>query len=931
MQSRSEALLEREAETAAIAESVRAAAGGEGRIVLVDGPAGIGKTALLETLRDNASEAGLRVLHARGGELERDLAFGVVRLLYAPLAASARRAPPAGHARLAAAVLADPDADLAARDPVESPFAALHALYRLTAGLAADRPLALVVDDAHHADEASVRFLSYAARRLGELPVLLAVGCRPSGAAELLTRELAAVEGAMPLRPRPLSPQGTARLLRSIVPEADDELCRACHEATGGNVYYVREMAHGLATREPPLPHIRGWSPEAVTRAVAGRLLGVSEPARQLAEAAAVLGQTAALRHAAALAGLSTDVASGAADELRGAFILTGRRPLEFVHPIVRAAVHRNLPSGRAAHAHAEAARLLTEEHADVERIAAHLLATEPAANPAVCAQLATAAQTAVARGAPEVAVRYLRRAVDEGPPAEMDGPLHVALGMAEALTFDAERAIARLRHAVEAAATPDGQLEPAMLLASVQAQSGSPVEALTLLSGLLERLGHEHPAAALVEAHIVNVGRYVTSTRRLVEPHAKRLLERVDAGEDLPAPALASAAADLAMHGARAERCAELAAQTLERHGIPNTLVDTEPFTIGARVLAVCDRFDEAADAYEQALDAARTRGAPYQFAMLSIFRADLNQRRGDINAAEADARNAYELAVDSGWPVGLPACVAGLVNALLERGELDEADSVVASTDLDAPADALTDVYTFALLLFSRGRLRLAQGRIEAGLGDLLACGDRLEEHGELNPALMPWRSSAAPALAASGDAEQATALVAEEVRRARAFGAPRALGIALRGAGALGDVDATREAVAVLSPSGALLEYAQALADLGEQELRAGDTEAARRLMRESLALAHTCGGAALERRVLEGLHAAGARPRRALLTGPGALTPSERRTAEMAASGMSNREIAEALFVTVGTVEFHLGKAFRKLGVSSRAQLAAALAE
>jgi DNA-binding NarL/FixJ family response regulator len=173
----------------------------------------------------------------------------------------------------------------------------------------------------------------------------------------------------------------------------------------------------------------------------------------------------------------------------------------------------------------------------------------------------------------------------------------------------------------------------------------------------------------------------------------------------------------------------------------------------------------------------------------------------------------------------------------------------------------------------------------------------------------------------------------MAAEEIDLARRWGAPRALGMALRAAGLVeGGAPGTellRDAVSVLSGSFARLEHGRALADLGEATLRAGDAGTARVELRQALALAHECGAAALEERVLAGLRAAGARPRRAQLSGPGALTPSERRVAEMAAGGLTNREIAERLFVTVRTVEYHLHGTYRKLGIEGRTQLARAL--
>ena len=200
---------------------------------------------------------------------------------------------------------------------------------------------------------------------------------------------------------------------------------------------------------------------------------------------------------------------------------------------------------------------------------------------------------------------------------------------------------------------------------------------------------------------------------------------------------------------------------------------------------------------------------------------------------------------------------------------------------------------------------------------------------------PASFPaWRSLAALEHHALDEAPEALALAREEVELARAWGAPRTLGRALRILGLIegGDdgIERIREAVAVLEPSPARLEHAYALADLGAALRRANHRAEAREQLRHALELAQRGGATLLAEQAHEELIATGARPRRIVLTGAASLTPSERRIAAMAAEGLSNREIAQALFVTLRTVEMHLSNAFRKLGVSSRTQLPAALA-
>ena len=273
--------------------------------------------------------------------------------------------------------------------------------------------------------------------------------------------------------------------------------------------------------------------------------------------------------------------------------------------------------------------------------------------------------------------------------------------------------------------------------------------------------------------------------------------------------------------------------------------------------------------------------------------LRAELHLRTGDLARAEADARRLNEIGITS-----------PLAEALIERGELDEAETL------------LERVFTGPWGAHARGRLRLAQGRVDEAIEELRECGRRATALGIENPAVLPWRSTLARA---AGDPTFAH----EELDRARAFGAPRAIGIALSAAGL------HRQAVATLERTEARLELARAYAALGTALRRADRDEDAREPLRLAVDLAHRCGATALEEDALAALRATGARPRRRLATGAGALTRSERRVVELAAAGHLNREIAEKLVVTLATVEYHLRNAYRKLGIASRTQLAAAL--
>jgi DNA-binding CsgD family transcriptional regulator len=354
--------------------------------------------------------------------------------------------------------------------------------------------------------------------------------------------------------------------------------------------------------------------------------------------------------------------------------------------------------------------------------------------------------------------------------------------------------------------------------------------------------------------------------------------------------------------------------------------------FHMAVVALATCDRIESALRWYDRGLDDARRRGSLTGFTLTSCFRSDAHYRAGHLLDAEADARAAVAARGLGEHSVLAPAASAHLVQVLIERGELGEAEACLAASGVDADA---RDALFHCGLRFQRGRSRSAQGRPQDGLADLLACGRWLDRWGSLNPSMWPWRSEAALALGALGRREEAQSSAAEEVVLAGSLGQPRTLGMALRAAGLVagGDegLELLREASDVLESSPARLEHARAMVDLGGAMRRRGRPRDARQPLREGLDLATRCDATALMRRARQELLAAGGRPRRPRITGAMALTPSERRVAEMAIEGRSNPEIAQALFVSLKTIETHLTRAYDKLDITRRSELVSAFSQ
>jgi len=343
---------------------------------------------------------------------------------------------------------------------------------------------------------------------------------------------------------------------------------------------------------------------------------------------------------------------------------------------------------------------------------------------------------------------------------------------------------------------------------------------------------------------------------------------------------------------------------------------------------LSWCDDYEVAEGALRLSFVDAQRRGSVLAFAMASQLRARQRLWTGAIADAVADARAANEI-----WRQGLHMYLHAssycLVSALLERGDPDEAEAVLALGDHQPAASGFFAAWRHTAV----GRLAADRGDHAAALEAFLATGRRLGELLAVNPTVLPWRSEAALAARRLGREQLARELSAEELALAERFGAPRALGVARRAAALLerGEVavERLRSAVESLAACGARVEQTRALIDLGAAIRRAGRPIEARGTLREALALADATGALTLAQRAREELRLAGARPAEPGTTRSDGLTPSELRVAQLAATGQSNRQIADALFVTVKSVEWHLGNVYRKLDIRGRAQLAAAL--
>jgi DNA-binding CsgD family transcriptional regulator len=920
-------LLERDGELATVGR--RLSGGG---VVVVEGGAGIGKTSLLNVACARARGTGCEVLRARGSGLETAFAFGVVRQLFerrlAGADASERQELFAGPAAAARPLLLGEPSEAAAGD---TSFVVLHGLYWLAVNLASIRPLVIVVDDVHWADEPSRRWLAYLAPRLEGLALTLLVALRPgeptSGEVPLLALR-AGAEAVVRLRP--LSADAVGEIVRDTVGEASDELCAAVARASGGNPLFVRELLRVVELDRGPLAELDpaallARAGEGVALHVAARIRRLDPGALRFAQALAVLGDGCELRHAAALAGLEMEAAMRVAAGLVRVEVLAQDEPPRFLHPIVREAVEASLASDERDSAHRAAARLLHVDRAPAGKVAAHLMYVRAAGDAWVLARLREAARVAIERGAPRAGAELLRRGLAEPPSsAERVAVLREA-GNAEALA-GSEMACVWLEEALSLAVDPRERAEIALELAEAYASVFRWADAVDVSERALAELGEADGAlAARLEGELVVAGLRDAGRASQVPPVLERLSSRKLEGAAAEAYAVARAMAALWMAGKPAAEVALPLQAALARAGPRAENWDVR--APGLWVLIHAEGFDAVEEMLEGMRAEVHRSGSARGLFVTYVTLALLKLRLGALPEADAAARVGLQVTQAADFAHGLPLVATVLADIAIEAGELDEAQAL-----LQLPPELRT-----VWIPAARGRLRLAQGRPADALADFEACrallsadvwGVEMRDNGYVHA-----RSGAAQALLRLGERERARELAQAELADARAFAAPRALGIALRVAGlARGGeqgLELLAESAAVLRSSPTLLERAHSLAELGAALRRAGQRAAAREPLAEALDLAARCGARPLAARAREELQATGARPRREWRTGVEALTPSELRVARLAAEGKTNREIAHSLYVTPKTVEGHLARAYGKLEITGRSELAQAL--
>jgi tetratricopeptide (TPR) repeat protein len=851
-------LLERETELAAADNALAELARSRGGVLAFAGPAGLGKTTLLAEVRVRAAARGCTVLSARGGDQEQQVAFHVARQLLQPRLAGAPdaelRATLGSWYGIVGPALGLCTADGPPPDPQGLRDGLDWVLTHLTVRLA---PVVLVLDDAHWADPQSLNWLAAFAPRTDDLALLIVVAYRPD---ELPTgaeafRGLPGRAGHRPIGLEPLTASGIGRLVRDCVgAHADDAFCRECWAVTAGNPFEAVELAakvrdRGLRPDGTNTHLLRDLAATAKGRGLISRLERLGPSTVRLAWAAAVLGTEIPPALAAAVAGLGQEEAADCADRLREARILTGGTTLEFVHPLIATAVYRAIPDAVRVALHGNAAWSVVDEGLGPAAAARHLLETHPEGDPWVVHQLRASAREMLRAGAPEAARSHLARALREPPPPEERAAVLYELGSSSQL-LEPSTTVNHLRAALEEPIA-DPALRDGILFRLSQSLAHS-----DRLSEAAEVVGHAARTATSARTRLrMQSEQFVWDAFRADEPdspsRSRRLARLADrlTGRDLTERYIIGLRAwDAVLRGEPTETVLRHAGRALDG-GLP-WADDSRGFEVPVLVAMAymyADRPDRAEELFATGIaDFERQgwRGAHLSFGYLLL--GYVRYRRGRLAEAEELARDGLRLAkrVGHGTPVQWYS-VAVLTEILLARGRTGEATALAAEFAFREPFPAAV---TFPDAQAVHGELLLARGLHREAAAELAAVGRRLDPRGMRNPGWCPWQLHLA--LAETYDAPQRARHTAlDAVARARQFGAPSAVGQALRVAAEVigGDeaVPLLAEAVEHLAASPSAYELAVALTAHGAALRRGGAPAEAAERLRSGLEGALACG--------------------------------------------------------------------------------------
>ncbi|WP_320672100.1 ATP-binding protein [Patulibacter defluvii] len=918
-------LLERDAELAALRSALRdAAVLRRGRVLLVRGPAGIGRSGLLAAFRQEGEAAGALVAAVGGVPTRATVGHGSVRELLGALAARGARPPRGARAASAWRVVAEAGAAAPSVMLGEGAQVIARGLSDYLLELAAERPTLLVVDDLQWVDEPSRRTLALLAQRLADQPLVLVAAVRtgdgdPVAAPAALLGDPA---DAQLLELRPLSERATAAIVAGALRDPGIErLGRQCHELTGGNPFLTVEVVAELRTRwregaAAGLALLEGGLDRFVDHLLA-RAEAVGPDATAVAEAVAVLGPGARIDDLAALAGRPVEAVATDLDGLTEVGLLS-EDDAGFHHPILRSALYEAIGLRRRQQLHEEAARRFADRAAPASDVATHVLAARPGRLPWAREALVRAGQEDLLAGAPETAVRYLRRALAEDAAPAEDAVVHALLALAHWQTGDPVAAADAIDRAVADAPDDETRLRWAIERNTMMTSHADTIDAaFAAFAAVHEQVAGRVSASAALAADACLLANELlfrpTAVTAAVDRH--RTLEGREDGEQQMLSILAWRAF---VAGEPRDEVVSLA-----RRGLAHGTVAIEAFLLrnagyyASFALLLAEDRPFVSDALAGWERTARDLHALFGTAGLLMLRAYDALAVGEHPAAAERAAEALDL-TGAHASLGFMA-LSCRIRALIELDRVDDARAELerAGVAFPLPATALTNP-----LLHARGLLERAAGDDDAAAATFRAVGEADARAGMAFSPATPWRLEAARIAHDRDDAATARTLAAAHRDHARRWGAPGALAVA----------EATARLVGLEQddPAPVADGYVQATVEqlLGQAVLGAGDQPAARRWLRSALDRLDPDRHPRRARLVDEALRDAGGR-RSAREDDPLGLTPAERRIAELVAEGLSNRQVADALVLQPKSVENQLGRIYRRLGVRSRQELVRAL--
>jgi DNA-binding CsgD family transcriptional regulator len=921
-------LVMRDTELRLLREHFERCGQGRGGVVVVSGALGAGKTALLQAFSEDVDPAA-HVANATASRVEQSLPMGVIDQLLRGTNLPAERAEVVD--RLVAHGVLDAVAHSATDGGAQVRPSLLRGVYDAFGSLSTERPVVIIIDDLQFIDQPSSSCLLYLIRRLRSQRILVVMGeCTHNlKLSQLLQSEILRLPHVRQIRLGALPEQGVNALLAQVVDQVTaDRLTAHCLAITGGNPLLLR----GLAEDFPNDPATCGGPVvgAAFCRTVMGCLYRAESSLLDIAHAVAVLGGATTVPLISELIGTDHQSVIAGIDILTESGLLDAER---FRHDSAQSTVLDSMPIDLRRGLHRRAADILHTTGAPTQIVARHLAAGREAGPAWAGSVLLDSARLALFEGDGGTAIDYLRLAYDGSSQPRQRAEATAALAETHwrVNPTAAKRYLPELCTAARAGLLTEDEITS--LLAQLSWQ-GRFTDALALLADLRDQKEVLVDLALLTEY----LGTLVPGLANNVPP---------DKPGTAPQPSDRTGTASGQRLGDRPDmwrRAVDVLRRVVLAGPDPHALSEAQqvlhkvrpavkglpPAVYTLMALFYGDQMDLAADACDLLLKDDCVRGHPTWQALISVIRAGISTRLGELPKAEEQINVALTLLPVADWAAAVSAPLAVMIRATTSMGMFD-----TAAIFLDQPVPDATFATIFGLdYLSARGHFHLATGQAGGALHDFHRCGELMRRWSLDRPDLVPWRTDMAEALLVVGARDQALELAKEQFALVGSS-AGRTRGITLRVLAAAREPEKRapllHEAVNLLETSGDQLSLAHTYADLSAAYQELDQPVRARRAAASALRLARQCNARPLEQRLVsielpedrtdpdrpgDAADRSGMRDR---------LTDAEQRVAVLAARGCSNLQIARRLYITVSTVEQHLTRVYRKLELDRRSQL------